>query len=67
MRVKISQGMVPAASAWSKADDGFAALRAENDNFVAGLDAGNLRDIEHNLIHADAAHKRRALAANQES
>ena len=45
--------------------DGLAALRADQDHLIAGLDAGNLRDIENRLIHADAAHQRRALTAHQ--
>ena len=47
MRVKTSQGMVPAAVGVVESSDGFAALRAEKDDFVAGLDAGNLRYIKH--------------------
>ena len=47
--------------------DGFAALRAENHDLVAGCDAGNLRHIQNRLIHADAAHERRALAAHQQT
>ena len=47
--------------------DGLGALRAENDDFVAGFDAGDLSDVEHGLVHADAADERRALAANQKA
>ena len=46
---------------------GFAALRAENDHLVARLDARNLCNVKNNLIHADAAHERRAMAANQQA
>ena len=48
-----------------ESSDGFAALRAEKDNLVAVLDAGNLCHVNHNLIHADTAHERCALAAHQ--
>ncbi len=41
--------------------DGLIALGADQDHFIAGRDARNLRDIENRLIHADAAHQRRAL------
>ena len=47
--------------------DRLLALGAENDDFVAGLDAGNLRHVEHNLVHADAADERRAFAADQQA
>src|ERR1035437_5444011 len=40
--------------------DRLIALRADDDDLVAGFDAGNLRHVHHRLVHADAAHERRA-------
>jgi hypothetical protein len=66
MRVKTSQGIVPAGFGVVEGRygfvAGFAALHAQNHHLVAGLDAGNLRDVKNDLIHADAADERRALA-----
>ena len=50
-----------------ESSDGFAALRAEKDDFVAVCYAGNVAHVKNNLIHADAAHERGALAANQKT
>ena len=43
------------------------ALGSENDDFVAGFDAGNLGHVEDRVVHADAADQRRALAADQKA
>ena len=43
----------------------FAALPAEEDAFVADLHAGNIRDVNHALIHADAADLPGASSSDQ--
>ena len=50
---------------WSKEEKH--ALASQDHHLVSGFDPGNLRHIEHRLVHAHAAHKGRSLAAHQQA
>ena len=65
MRVKTSQGMVPAASAWSKAVMDSLPCEPRRTTSSPCSTPANLRYVDNDLIHADATDERRALAANQ--
>src|SRR5579859_3333938 len=47
--------------------DGVASLLADQHDFVAGCNAGNVGNVEDRLIHADASDERRTLAADKDT
>ena len=46
--------------------DAFVALTSEEDGFIAGLDIGDIGDVGHAHVHADAASDRGAVASDED-